>query len=86
VSTPTPPDAPLDREAAWLRNTYRPDEPNLTLRAALVGMVIGVVMCLSNLYVVLEDRVEPRRDGHRVHPRVRGLSPVAVGCASSPSR
>ncbi len=51
MSTPTPPDAPLDREAAWLRNTYRPDEPNLTLRAALVGVVIGVVMCLSNLYV-----------------------------------
>jgi uncharacterized oligopeptide transporter (OPT) family protein len=40
-----------DPEAVWLRDVYRPDEPNLTLRAALVGVVIGAVMCLSNVYV-----------------------------------
>lgn len=40
-----------DPEFVWLRDTYRPNEANLTIRAALVGMVIGAIMCLSNLYV-----------------------------------
>lgn len=40
-----------DPEATWLRDVYRPDEPNLTLRAVVAGMLIGFVMCLSNLYV-----------------------------------
>lgn len=40
-----------DPEQQWLRTTYQPDEPNLTLRSALVGVVIGAVMCLSNVYV-----------------------------------
>lgn len=42
---------PVDEEAVWLRDTYRPDEPNLTLRGILVGMAIGGVMSLSNIYV-----------------------------------
>jgi putative OPT family oligopeptide transporter len=44
-----PPDE--DPEARWLRETYRPDEPNLTPRAVIIGMLIGAVMCLSNIYV-----------------------------------
>lgn len=40
-----------DREAEWLAKTYRPNEANLTVRAVLVGMVVGAAMCLSNLYV-----------------------------------
>jgi OPT family oligopeptide transporter len=40
-----------DREAHWLANTYRPHEANLTVRAVVVGMLIGATMCLSNLYV-----------------------------------
>lgn len=40
-----------DPEALWLRTVYVPNERQLTLRAVLVGMVIGGVMCLSNLYV-----------------------------------
>jgi putative OPT family oligopeptide transporter len=39
------------READWLKNIYRPHEANLTVRAALIGMLIGAAMCLSNLYV-----------------------------------
>lgn len=39
------------REVEWLRNTYRPGEANLTVRAVVVGMLIGAAMCLSNLYV-----------------------------------
>jgi OPT family oligopeptide transporter len=34
-----------------LANTYRPHEANLTVRAVVVGMLIGAAMCLSNLYV-----------------------------------
>ncbi len=40
-----------DPEAVWLRDVYRPDEPNLTVRAVVVGMLIGGLMCISNLYV-----------------------------------
>jgi uncharacterized oligopeptide transporter (OPT) family protein len=40
-----------DRELAWLREIHRPGVPQLTVRAVLAGMVLGVVMCLSNLYV-----------------------------------
>ena len=40
-----------DREAVWLREVYRPDEPNLTVRAVIAGILIGAVMCLSNIYV-----------------------------------
>lgn len=43
--------APVDQETQWLAGVYRPSEANLTLRSVLVGMAIGGVMCLSNLYV-----------------------------------
>jgi uncharacterized oligopeptide transporter (OPT) family protein len=42
---------PEDPEAVWLREVYQPNATNLTLRAVLGGAVIGVVMCLSNIYV-----------------------------------
>ena len=42
---------PVDPERVWLESTYQPGVPQFTVRAVLVGMVIGVVMCLSNLYV-----------------------------------
>nr|MBA2539468.1 OPT/YSL family transporter [Deltaproteobacteria bacterium] len=40
-----------DPEARWLREVYQPNAPNLTLRAVIAGVVIGALMCLSNLYV-----------------------------------
>lgn len=43
--------APDDTEAAWLRDVYRPDEPNLTRRGVIAGVLIGFVMSLSNIYV-----------------------------------
>ncbi|HSP78023.1 MAG TPA: OPT/YSL family transporter, partial [Myxococcaceae bacterium] len=46
--------APENPELTWLRTVYRPDERQLTVRAVLAGMVIGVAMCASNLYVVLK--------------------------------
>lgn len=46
-----PSHAPEDVEQRWLRETYRAGARQLTARAVLVGMLIGAVMCLSNLYV-----------------------------------
>jgi OPT family oligopeptide transporter len=43
-----------DPERQWLANVHRPGEKQLTVRAVIAGMVIGAVMCLSNLYVVLK--------------------------------
>ncbi|HQR29078.1 MAG TPA: OPT family oligopeptide transporter [Anaeromyxobacteraceae bacterium] len=43
-----------DPESVWLAQVHRPGVPQLTLRAILVGMVLGAVMALSNLYVVLK--------------------------------
>jgi len=43
-----------DPERRWLAEVYRPGVPQLTVRAVLAGMVLGMVLCLSNLYVVLK--------------------------------
>jgi OPT family oligopeptide transporter len=43
--------APEDPETVWLRDVYRPGEPNLTLRGIVAGILIGFVMSLSNIYV-----------------------------------
>jgi uncharacterized oligopeptide transporter (OPT) family protein len=43
--------ASADPEREWLERTYKRGEPQLTVRAVGVGMLIGGVMCLSNLYV-----------------------------------
>ncbi len=40
-----------ERERRWLETTYRGTGGQLTVRAVVVGMLIGAVMCLSNLYV-----------------------------------
>ncbi len=50
-SAPQPPQPSLDPEQAWLDRTYQPHATQLTVRAVLVGMLLGGVMCLSNLYV-----------------------------------
>jgi len=40
-----------DPEKRWLAQVRVDDSRQLTVRAVLVGMVLGAVMCLSNLYV-----------------------------------
>ncbi|HEY5950863.1 MAG TPA: OPT family oligopeptide transporter [Kofleriaceae bacterium] len=45
------PEAPEDPETVWLRDVYRPNAVNLTVRAVIGGMLIGCVMCVSNIYV-----------------------------------
>ena len=52
--SPVPPSVVEDAEARWLRTVYRPGVPQLTVRAVVVGMLLGALMCLSNLYVVLK--------------------------------
>jgi len=41
----------IDDESRWLASVHRPGEAQLTVRAVAVGMALGTVMCLSNLYV-----------------------------------
>ncbi len=40
-----------DNESRWLETVFQRGVRQFTLRAVLVGMLLGVVMCLSNLYV-----------------------------------
>jgi uncharacterized oligopeptide transporter (OPT) family protein len=54
LSSPSAPAEVEDAEQRWLRTVYRPGVPQLTVRAVVVGMLLGALMCLSNLYVVLK--------------------------------
>src|SRR5262245_53788682 len=50
-----PGETPEEIEAYWFKNVYQGDRvPQLTVRAVITGSLIGVVMCLSNLYVGLK--------------------------------
>lgn len=53
MASPTDAEA-LELEKKWLAEIYQPDAPQLTVRAVLTGMVLGVVMCVANLYIVLK--------------------------------
>jgi uncharacterized oligopeptide transporter (OPT) family protein len=48
------PAAGQDPERYWLENVYQGGIRQLTPRAVVAGMLIGMVMCLSNLYVILK--------------------------------
>ena len=41
--------AHLDPETHWRTQVYVTGAPQLTVRGVIVGMLLGVVMCLSNL-------------------------------------
>src|SRR5688572_20060169 len=43
-----------DPERVWLETVYKKGVRQLTIRAVISGMIIGMLMCLSNLYVVLK--------------------------------
>lgn len=44
-----------ERDAAWVKHYYRGDDvPQLTLRAVLMGGVLGAAMSVSNLYTTLK--------------------------------
>ena len=40
-----------EKDQWWLKNVYKGDMPQLTLRSALTGMVLGGVLSLTNLYI-----------------------------------
>lgn len=40
-----------EKDRWWLENVYKGNMPQLTLRSALTGMILGGVLCLTNLYV-----------------------------------
>jgi uncharacterized oligopeptide transporter (OPT) family protein len=43
------------RDREWLKNTYRGEtDPQLTVRAVILGMLLGAIMSFSNLYVGLK--------------------------------
>lgn len=46
--------AEKDPERYWLEHVYQGGSRQLTVRAVIAGMLIGAVMCLSNLYVILK--------------------------------
>ena len=45
---------PEEREAYWYDHVYRGDVKQLTIRAVIMGMMIGGIMSISNLYVGLK--------------------------------
>lgn len=57
MSTSAPADSQSDqvaRDAQWVREVYRPHDPQLTVRAVFAGMFVGAILSLSNVYVVLK--------------------------------
>ncbi len=40
-----------EKDRWWLKNVYKGDMPQLTLRSGLTGMILGGVLSLTNLYV-----------------------------------
>jgi OPT family oligopeptide transporter len=40
-----------EKDEWWLKNVYRGDMPQLTLRSALTGVLLGGILSLTNLYV-----------------------------------
>src|ERR1043165_54770 len=52
---PTPEGAtPEEKDAYWFKNVYQGDKmPQLTLRAVLMGGILGMLMAASNLYTTL---------------------------------
>ncbi|MHC1725787.1 MAG: OPT family oligopeptide transporter [Syntrophobacteraceae bacterium] len=45
---------PTELEREWFEKVYRGDTPQLTLRAVLIGCLLGGVMSLSNLFIGLK--------------------------------
>ncbi len=48
------PEAIAARDRVWLEQVYQPDDPQLTVRAAITGMTLGAVLSASNLYIGLK--------------------------------
>lgn len=40
-----------EKDQWWLKNVYKGDMPQLTIRSALTGMILGGILSLTNLYI-----------------------------------
>ncbi|MDE2510703.1 MAG: OPT/YSL family transporter, partial [Elusimicrobia bacterium] len=40
-----------EKDRWWLKNVYKGDMPQLNFRSAVTGMLLGGILCLTNLYV-----------------------------------
>lgn len=40
-----------EKDEWWLKNVYQGDMPQLTIRSALTGMILGGILSLTNLYI-----------------------------------
>ena len=66
---------PEEIERHWFENVYAGDRmPQLTPRAIVMGMLLGMIMACSNVYVGLKVRLEHGRLDHLLHPRVHRSS------------
>jgi putative OPT family oligopeptide transporter len=45
---------PAEKDRWWLENVFRGDMPQLTIRSALTGMILGSVLSLTNLYIGIQ--------------------------------
>jgi len=43
-----------EKDRWWLKNVFKGDMPQLTLRSALTGMLLGSVLSLTNLYIGIQ--------------------------------
>ena len=46
--------SPEEKDRWWLENVWRGDMPQLTIRSALTGMILGGVLSLTNLYIGIQ--------------------------------
>jgi uncharacterized oligopeptide transporter (OPT) family protein len=46
--------SPAEKDRWWLRNVFKGNMPQLTLRSALTGMLLGGVLSLTNLYIGIQ--------------------------------
>jgi uncharacterized oligopeptide transporter (OPT) family protein len=46
--------SPAEKDRWWLEKVFRGDMPQLTLRSALTGMILGSVLSLTNLYIGIQ--------------------------------
>ena len=46
--------SPAEKDRWWLETVYKGDMPQLTVRSALTGMILGSVLSLTNLYIGIQ--------------------------------
>ncbi|AKQ67009.1 hypothetical protein A176_003921 [Myxococcus hansupus] len=86
-----PGESPEALDTYWLREVFQGDRmPQLTLRAVLLGSVIGIVTCATNLYaglkmtVVFPVAITAALLAHATHGAFRRMAPGVAGTPLSP--